>query len=187
MLSCEYAHFVPLSRRRLTRHHYLLKLSIIFRLAEAAFKAQDEAAQLREQLEEVQKRQERGADKNSEEPSWGGALSLCGAVGGGSVVVEGIEASPRLDGKPALDNGAPVARATLEGAAGRGGDFAGDRLMELEVQKWECELGKEEAEKEAREANLALDEARAEVSFAVELVADWKGKTDLSCRDRRFW
>lgn len=176
-----------MSRRLLTRHNYLLKLSILVRLAEVAFKAQDEAAQLREQLEEIQKRQELGADKNSEESTSGGALFPCGAVGGGSGPVEGIEASSRLDGKAALVNGAPVARATLEGAAGRGSDFAGDRLMELEIQKWECELGKEEAEKEAREANLALDEARAEVSFAVGLVSDWKGNTVLSLRGRRFW
>lgn len=134
---------------------------------EVAFKAQDDAAQLREQLEELQKRQELSADKNSEEPTSGGALSPASTVGDESGPAEGVDASPRLNGEAALVNGAPVARASLQGAAGIGGDFAGDRLMELEVQRWEFEQGKEEAEKKAREANLALDEARAEVSFAI--------------------
>ena len=131
------------------------------RLAEVAFEAQDEAARLREQLDDIQKRQEVSEDRDSHE-SAGGQLAPSCAVGGGSSAIGGVGTSPRLDGRAALANGAPIAGTVLAGTAGKGGGYPGNRLVELELEKWECELRKKGAEKEAKEANLALGEAEKE-------------------------
>eukprot|EP00752_Nemacystus_decipiens_P001246 g1245.t1 len=148
------------------------------RLADAAFEAQDEAAKLRQRLEEIQAQikiqQQQKLNEDEED-------------GGEDDLTEGSSKGKGKDsGNDAAESGAGGEPHQAHGKDGEGeeGDTGGagagpgasaveltaERVVQLEIEKWETEQGKREAEKEtqraaeaARQANAALDEAQTKV------------------------
>lgn len=120
------------------------------RLADAAFEAQDEAAKLRQQLQELQQRQEQHRDSTSAGRDDNGKLPSPLDDAGGA------PSDAKMMG---VDDGD---RESYGATAGR--------VVQLVIERWETEQGKQEAEEqakraeeEARHAKDALDEARAKV------------------------
>lgn len=127
-----------------------------FRLADVAFEAQDKAVRLRQQLQELQQAQSQvlpGGDRV------GGAPPGSDGGGGGTVDDDG---PPEAIGAEEVDT-ADSPYAAVAGAFD-------DRVMQLEIEKWQTEQSKLEAEKaakrageDAREAKAALEQAQAKV------------------------
>ncbi|CAM9279210.1 unnamed protein product, partial [Hapterophycus canaliculatus] len=145
------------------------------RLADVAFEAQDEAIKLRQQLQEIQQARSQG---------------LLGDEAGG--------AAPESDGDggTAAEDGAPSAIRGMEGDATVSTCAAvvgatEERVMQLEIEKWQTEQSKKEAEKEAeragqeaRQAKAALERAQAKVR-ELALSAETRHEEMLEERLRR--
>lgn len=129
------------------------------RLADTAFEAQDEAATLRQQLQELQERQ--------------GLLHTDRAAGGDDDDNGKLKRTQLLDGEG--EGGGSSDVKTMEDVNGAEGESVGaeaGRVVQLEIERWETEQGKQEAEEqakraaeEARQAKVALDEAQAKVGL----------------------
>eukprot|EP00903_Cladosiphon_okamuranus_P016719 g15411.t1 len=169
------------------------------RLADAAFEAQDEAAKLRQRLEEIQAQIQQQQQLNKEGGGDDGlGLAQDSAKGkgkdngkgngpfesgeSGQVHTEleaelhgegGSSSADREMGEDGEGKGKEGETDDVGAEAGAGVgavELTAERVVQLEIEKWETEQGKREAEKEAqraaeaaRQAKVALDEAQTKV------------------------
>lgn len=134
-----------------------LRLCRANRLAEVAFEAQDEVATLREKLEEYQ------------HSSIASTSSTVSTAEGDTTTKEAddgdyVDASTAAD-SPVRGNG----DLTPASAAGSAGVTSSDesldaRVVQLELEKRECEAQREAAEREAQQAKLELEKTQAKVT-----------------------
>lgn len=186
-------HTVPRSH---VLYFLLCAYSFACRLADAAFEAQDEAAKLRQRLEEIQAQiqQQRLTEEGEGGEDDGLGLAQGGSKGkgkgkgkdngSGNGPAESGD-SGELEKQPYGEGGSPAAAGEMgedgdgegngkEGEADGAGvsavELTAERVVQLEIEKWETEQSKREAEKEAqrsieeaKQAKVALDTAQSKV------------------------
>ncbi len=144
----------------------LAAAAAVLRLADVAFEAQDEAARLREQLQEIQERQRLNGDGDgrSSAPAGGEAPASESITGAAAAAAGGGDAK-----EGAVDGEAEV---------GSIDDVDRQRAAELEAANRATEEGKRAAEEEARrareearQAKAALDEAQTKVRVGLSVSA----------------
>lgn len=130
------------------------------RLAEEAFQAKDDAAHLREQLEDIERQQKQASDKDSTgvPAADKSSSSSSSSIGDAVTTTNGNQLS-----KTSISDGTRTGDADVPQRDAEGVDATMGRVIDLEVEKWQMELGKQEAERKARDTHLALLEAQAKV------------------------
>ena len=172
------------------------------RLADAAFEAQDEAAKLRQRLEEIQAQiQQQQLHEEASVDGKGKANGADNCNGPGESGDVGEVEQPHGEGGSSAAT--PEISGAGEGEQGETGgaedgdgvgivELTAERVVQLEIEKWETEQSKREAEKEARraaeaarQAKVALDEAQTKVRWFLG-----RGSTEFALRwvfTRCFW